>query len=459
MPFDSERHNRSSREPAARKRIAVIGAGISGLSAAWLLSHDHDVVIYEEENRLGGHANTVETPVKGGVEHVDCGFIVFNKANYPNFTALLNHLDVGIEESCMSFGVSMQGGQIEYSGQSVSSLFAAPRSYRSRRHWQMLGELLKFHRVARQAIARGIGDTETLQQFIHQNRLSDVFAERFLRPFAAAIWSAPAATVLDYPAGSFLRFFANHGLLQVLNMPIWNTVRGGSKSYVDRLAAGLSGAARLGCRVQSVKRSLTGIEVHDETGACDLFDDVLIATHGDIALSLLDKPTQNEARLLSAFRYQKNYAVLHKDPALMPVRKCAWSSWNYLGGEDMVAVTYWMNRLQNLKGGEDIFVTLNPSGKIREDRIVAEFDYTHPIFDLAAGAAQKSLSSIQGESGIWYAGAHFGQGFHEDGLQAGLHAAELMGARRRPWDVENESGRIYVTDAAKSCGASALAGQ
>jgi len=456
MPFDSARLGAAgdpsqSRDALGKQRIAVIGAGVSGLSAAWLLSQAHDVVLYETDERLGGHANTVSVETDDGGADVDAGFIVFNKPNYPNFTALLNLIGAPIEESCMSFGVSIDGGAIEYSGQTLSSVFANRRSAVSPAHWAMLLDIVRFHREARRALDGGVDDDRALGDFLDRHRFSRAFRARFLEPFAAAIWSTPTARILDYPAASFFKFFSNHGLLQVLNMPIWSTVRGGAQTYVRKLAATI-GEKRTLTPVASVRRAADGVVVVDAAGHEDRFDQVVIGTHADAALAMLDAPSAREREILGAFRYQPNRAVLHTDPGLMPTRPRAWSSWNYMGGADGegASVSYWMNRLQNLETATQFFVTLNPCRDIPPDRVVAEFDYSHPVFDLDAGRAQKNIWSIQnapneaGHGGVWYCGAHFGQGFHEDGLQAGLAVAEAIGGVRRPWRVENESARISL---------------
>ena len=281
---------------------------------------------------------------------------------------------------------------------------------------------------------------------------SRAFAERVLEPFAAAIWSTPAVRVLDYPVASFLRFFANHGLLQVLDMPLWSTVSGGARSYVEKAQQRFS-EIRLGAPVESEERAADGVRVRDAAGAEDRFDAVVIATHADAALGMLARPSEDERRILGAFRYQPNQCYLHTDAALMPKRRKVWSSWNYMGGEDGVAVTYWMNRLQNLPTREAVFVTLNPHRPVDPARIVAQCAYTHPMYDVATASAQKAIWRLQGApggegyGGVFYCGAHFGQGFHEDAVQAGFAAAEAVLPVRRPWTVPNESGRIHLAAA------------
>ncbi len=441
MAFDA-RSRAAAPSRGGRLRIAVIGSGISGLSAAWLLSGGHEVILYERDRRLGGHANTIDVSAGGETVPVDAGFIVFNKPNYPNLTALFAALGVAVESTDMSFAASLDGGRIEYSGRNASAIFANRASLVSPSHWAMLADILRFNRDAKSAMRRGLDDRVTLGQFVEQRAYSSAFIRRFLEPMASAIWSTPSQRILDYPASSLFRFYANHGLLQTTNIPRWSTVAGGSRVYVDRISAPLRLAARLGAGVASVARTSEGVIVTDERGWSDCFDDVVIATHADRALTILGDATTRERALLSAFVYQRNRAVVHFDASQMPTRRRAWASWNYLGGRSAASVTYWMNLLQNFECDRDIFVTLNPATKIADEDVIAAFDYDHPMFNIEAGKAQKDLWSLQGRGGVWFCGAYFGSGFHEDGLQAGLAVAEDLGGVRRPWTVANESSRI-----------------
>lgn len=443
MAFDFRDPRPLGTAPQKRLRVAVVGSGVSGLSAAWLLSSVHDVIVYEKDRRLGGHANTVPIETPEGTMGVDAGFIVFNRPNYPNLTALFDHLGVGVEETNMSFAASIDRGRIEYSGQGLSAVFANPASVFSPSHWSMIRDIFRFNREAVAALAGNLDENLTLGAFVARQGYSKPFVDRFLAPMAAAIWSTPSLGILDYPAASLFRFYANHGLFQVANNPRWNTVTGGSRTYVERISAPFAANARLGCAATRIERVDSGVVVIDEQGHRDRFDHVVIAAHADRALAMIDRPTSREADLLTAFRYQPNRAVVHTDAAAMPVRRRAWASWNYMGGEGAPSVSYWMNRLQNLSCKQDIFVTLNPSAPIRQDAVVAAFDYDHPMFNVEAMKAQRELWSLQGQGGLWFCGAHFGAGFHEDGLQAGLAVAEDLGGVRRPWTVENESGRIW----------------
>ncbi|MCO5082528.1 MAG: NAD(P)/FAD-dependent oxidoreductase [Rhizobiaceae bacterium] len=424
--------------------IAVVGSGISGLSAAWLLSAVHRVTVFEAAGRIGGHSNTVDvagTPV-------DTGFIVYNEATYPNLTALFKHLDVPTKPSDMSFAVSLDGGRLEYSGTGIGGLLAQPANLVRPRFWRMLGELLRFYREAPGDI--GAAGHMSLDDYLDSRGYRAAFREDHLYPMAAAIWSTPAADVGRYPAASFIRFCDNHGLLKLGDRPVWRTVDGGSREYVKRLTARFAHRILSGCGAKSVRRTGGYVEIADMRGTIRRFDHVVIATHADQALRMLSDADSEERQLLGSFRYSANEAVLHSDAALMPARRRAWSSWNYLtetaGENRKLSITYWMNRLQSLPADAPLFVTLNPLRQPREVLVKRRETYEHPLFDVAAMAAQKRLWSLQGGRNAWFCGAYFGAGFHEDGLQSGLAVAEALGGVRRPWKVVDESGRIQVHD-------------
>jgi predicted NAD/FAD-binding protein len=426
--------------PDRRLRVAVVGSGVSALSCAWLLSQRHEVVLYEKADRLGGHTNTVTVAGEGDAVDVDTGFIVFNDVTYPNLTALFQHLGVASRATDMSFAVSVEEGGFEYS---APGLFAQRRNLLRPRLWSMLAEIMRFYRKAPADLARLRDHDLTLGDYLSRNGYSAAFRDDHLLPMAAAVWSSPAGTLLDYPAASFIRFCDNHGLLRLTGRPVWRTVEGGSRTYVEALLRASDIEVRLGAGVTSIRRRTGAVEIRDATGGVDLFDHVVVGSHADQALAMLHEPTADEAEVLGAFRYSRNLAVLHTDAGLMPRRRRAWSSWNYIGAEGGLCVTYWMNKLQGLPGA-DLFVTLNPPRPPAPDTLLRSELYEHPIFDPAAIRAQKRLWSLQGQGGVWFCGAHFGAGFHEDGLQSGLAVAEQLGGVRRPWSVPDESGRIFI---------------
>jgi predicted NAD/FAD-binding protein len=426
--------------------IAVIGSGISGLSAAWLLSGRHRVTLFEAERRLGGHSHTVDA---SGVA-VDTGFIVYNEGTYPNLAALFQHLEVATKPSDMSFAVSLDDCRLEYSGTGLSGLFAQRRNAVSPRFWRMLLDLVRFYREAPLDVAR-LG-TISLEDYLNSAGYGAAFRDDHLFPMAAAIWSTPAADVGAYPAAAFIRFCETHGLLKLSGRPIWRTVEGGSRCYVQRLAGAIPDIVS-GHPIKSIARQHGGIVATGGDGEHRRFDHVIIATHADQALGMLADPSADERRLLSAFGYISNDTVLHSDTALMPRRRKVWSSWNYMsrrsGGGKQLAVTYWMNRLQGIPDSTPLFVTLNPHREINAGTILRRFNYRHPSFNAAAMAAQEELWSLQGVRNTWFCGSYFGSGFHEDGLQAGLAVAEALGGVRRPWTVAVESGRIPIRNREK----------
>ena len=430
--------------------IAIVGQGIAGMSAAWLLSQGHRVTVYESEDRLGGHSHTVEAPGPHGALPVDMGFIVYNEAAYPNLTALFKHLEVPTKASDMSFSVSLDNGGLEYGGANLKSWFAQPANLFNGRFWSMLKDLYRFYRMAPAHACALDSSAISLGDYLDANHYGDAFQDDHLLPQAAAIWSASVEAIRDLPAAAFIRFCQNHGLLKILGRPIWRTVDGGSRAYVQRLTAAYADKVHLNTAVRRVRRGPEGVRITDIDGRTRTFDHVVIAAHADQALKMLDDPSTDETALLSAFRYTRNHAVLHSDPGLMPRRKSVWSSWNYLGKAALtgagrqLCVTYWMNRLQGLPDSAPLFMTLNPIRPPRAGTLIRSEVYEHPLFDAAAMAAQKQLWSLQGQNRTWFCGAYFGAGFHEDGCQAGLAVAEQLGGGRRPWTVADESGRIHL---------------
>jgi predicted NAD/FAD-binding protein len=417
---------------------------VSGLSAAWLLSKTCDVTLYEKDSRTGGHANTVKLD---GLPPVDTGFIVYNAVNYPNLVALFDHLGVETQATDMSFAVSLDGGRVEYGGRGLDPLIGRPSNLFRPRFLSMMGDLVRFYREAPEKLAEVEGSLVTLGEFLRHHGYGEAFCEDHLLPQAAAIWSAPCEAIRDFPAAAFIRFFENHGLLKLAGRPVWRTVKGGSRTYVEALLADYSGEVLTGRGARAVRRTDQGVEVTDSLGETRRYDRVVMAAHADQSLSLLADPTPDETRLLSAFRYTKNLAVLHTDESLAPRRKRLWSAWNYVGERTgpegrALCVTYWMNLLQNLKTERPLLLTLNPTHEIKPDRVLHTETYEHPLFDGAAIAAQKALGVLQGVGGTYYCGAWMSSGFHEDGLQSGLRAAELADAVERPWNRPGQNARL-----------------
>jgi len=443
--------------PTTPARIAVIGSGIAGLSAAWLLGQRHEVTLFERAARLGGHTNTVVADVAGRTVPVDTGFIVYNEATYPNLTALFQHMGVATTSTDMTFAVSLDAGRLEYAGGDVSGLFAQRANLVRPRFWAMLSDIVRFYRQAPALLAEAEAEQLSLGDLIERGGYGEAFADDHLLPMAGAIWSAPAARMRAFPASTFIRFFENHGLLKLVDRPLWRTVNGGSREYVTRLMADFKGETRTGVPVAAIVRSPGGVSVRTAGGETAEFDEVVLATHADQALAMLRDADPLEKRLLGAFGYSQNRALLHTDPALMPRRRGAWASWNYLSEtgpsetgnpeqEARLSVTYWMNSLQPLDIQTDLFVTLNPLREPAAGTILHEEAYEHPAFDGDALLAQRELWALQGRRRTWFCGAYFGAGFHEDGLQSGLAVAEQLGGCRRPWQVEGESGRICLRE-------------
>ena len=425
-----------------RMRVAVIGSGVSGASAAWALSHRHDVVLYEAAEQPGGHTATKTIDYDGTPVSVDTGFIVFNTITYPLLTKLLAHLDVATHASSMSFSLSLDDGKLEWCGDNLRSVFAQKRNLASPGFLWMLKEILRFNSQSLRDRAAGRLAGRTIGEYLSFGGYSARFRDDYLIPMAAAIWSTPRVDMLDFPAEPFVIFFETHRLLQ-LRTPIWRTVTGGSRNYLDKLLAPLGPGLRTGAPVVSVRRAPGSVFVRDAHGRADRFDRIVLAGHSDQTLALLDDASEDERSILSAIGYRPNRVVLHRDPSFMPKRRGAWAAWNYhrgsaQGDEANVSLTYWMNRLQGIDERFPLFVSLNPAREPATGTVFGEWTYEHPQFDAAAIAAQKRLPTIQGKRDTWFAGAWTGYGFHEDGLRSGLEAARALGAAA-PWDEPMEA--------------------
>ncbi|MFP4154811.1 MAG: NAD(P)/FAD-dependent oxidoreductase [Halothiobacillaceae bacterium] len=434
-------HNGPDMQPAQQHglRIAVIGSGISGLAAAWLLGQHHRVTVLEQDTRLGGHTHTVEVRDRGSALPVDTGFIVYNEPNYPLLTGLFEFLGIETQETEMSFSVSMDDGRLEYGGANLNTLFSQRRNLLRPSFLRMVRDILRFNRLGKATLARETPGTEdqTLDDFLTKHGFCDQLARNYLLPMAAAIWSCPTDTMRRFPARSFLRFFENHGLLNIEDRPQWRTVVGGSWRYVERLRTSGRFDYRLNCPVSRVVRDGSGVYLPELD---ERFDALILAAHADQSLAMLDKPDELEQSVLGAFGFQDNIAYLHNDATLMPRHQRVWSSWNYYGrsgadGQEAVAVTYWMNRLQNLDSAKPWLVTLNPPVPPAEALTARKIRYSHPVFDPAAMAAQQRLKQIQGRNHCWYCGAWTGYGFHEDGLRSAVAVARDFGALP-PWESE-----------------------
>lgn len=424
-------------------RVAVIGTGIAGNAAAWSLSKHYPVTVYERDIRVGGHSHTVSIDYDGTPLAVDIGFIVYNELNYPDLTAMFGYLGVETVESCMSFAVTADTGRFEWKGggttwlETACGLFAQPRNLLSPSYLWMLRDILTFNQQSVEDHAAGRLAGLTLGEYFRTRHFSPRLLTDYLAPMGAAIWSAPASEMLAFPAENFVAFFSNHRLLQY-NRPVWRTVKGGSQRYVEKLTAGFRDRIRLGCSVTAIERHSLGAVVHDSQGGSETYDHVVIASHSDQALAMLPDADDRERSILGAIGYSPNQIYLHRDARLMPRRKRAWASWNFLrwpriGNTDNdVSVTYWMNPLQGIDPGKPLFVSLNPPVEPDPELTFGRYVCEHPQYNAAAFAAQKRLGEIQGRRHTWFCGAWTGYGFHEDGLRSGLAVAEALGAAA-PW--------------------------
>jgi predicted NAD/FAD-binding protein len=426
-------------------RIAVIGTGVAGGVAAWALAtgSNHDIVVYEAADRIGGHCATIDVPAEGATIPVDTGFIVYNELNYPNLMRLFAHLGVETQPAPMSFSVSVDGGAFEWAAQAGSKLngvFAQRRNIVSPAHLRMLGDIWRFARKAVLDLERGDLNGLSLRDYLDRGSFGARFRNDYLLAMGAAIWSTPVERMLDFPAETFVTFFENHRLLS-FNRPVWRTVTGGSRRYVERLAQPFAHAVRTNTRVDRVHRRDFGVEVTDSTGATEVFDHVVMASHTDETLAMLADCGDEERRILGAIPYRANDVHLHSDRSLMPVRRAAWASWNLLktaGPDQAVSVTYWMNRLQGLPDSRPLFVSLNPPRLPLAGTSLGSWRFDHPQFDRSALTAQRRLGSIQGRRRTWFCGAWTGFGFHEDGVVSGLEAAEALGAVT-PWSIDRRA--------------------
>ncbi|MDX2082398.1 MAG: NAD(P)-binding protein [Rickettsiales bacterium] len=412
------------------KSIAIIGSGISGLSAAYFLSQKYRLKIFEKNNYLGGHSNTVFVDYNNKKIAVDTGFIVFNHQTYPNLKKFFELLKVDYEKSNMSFGVKIDNG-LEYAGTNLNTVFAQRKNIFNWQFLMMLRDILRFNKKAEAILEKPFDANYSLKNLLDDLAVKKYFREFYLLPMSGAIWSCSTEIMLNYPAQSFVNFFKNHGLLTVENQPQWFTVSGGSIQYVKKIAAKIGAdAISLENEVLQVLTTSENKVLIKTKNAEELFDYVLFATHGDQVLKILQNPSNIQKEVFSSFKYQNNLAILHHDSSLMPKCKKAWASWVYSrndkNSDDKIAVTYWMNNLQNIDHNYPLFVTLNPTQEIAQEKIFAQFNYSHPIFDSAAIKAQEKISALQGLNQIYFCGAYHKNGFHEDGISSALNAINKL---------------------------------
>ena len=410
--------------------IAIIGAGISGLTAAYYLRHKHNITVYEAAPRIGGHTATIDVEHEGRHYAIDTGFIVYNDWTYPNFIELMQELGVETQPTEMSFSVRCDESGLEYGGNNLNTLFAQRRNLLRPSFHRMLRDILRFNREAIADLESGrISATTTLGEYLVANRYGDAFIYQYLLPMGCAIWSASTERMVDFPLLFFIRFFKNHGLLSVNDRPQWHVIKGGSRRYLEPLIREFSGAIRLDAKISTVRRRQAAVELVMANGLTVKYDQVVFACHSDQALGLLGDASRDERDALEAIPYQSNQVVLHTDESLLPRHRAAWSSWNYWLRErqqQRAVLNYNMNILQGLKSDTTFCVTLNATESISPAKIIDSFDYSHPVFSLESVAAARKIQDFNGLNRTWFAGAYLGNGFHEDGVVSGRRVADAI---------------------------------
>ena len=413
-----------------KQRIAIIGSGISGLTTAYLLHKSHEITLFEANDYIGGHTHTVKVAQGEQSYDIDTGFIVCNDRNYPNFLKLMDKLNIAMQPTEMSFSVRNNPLGLEYNGHNLNTLFSQRRNLLRPKFYRLIRDILYFNEAAKKAIEEGIAENITLDTFVNQQSLSDIFKNNYLLPMAAAIWSCSMEQAGEFPLHFFLKFFLNHGLLDIKNRPQWYAVKGGSKAYIDPMTSGFKDQIRLSTPVNSVVRDDSWIEVNHATGK-ETFDQLDFACHSDQALDLLKNASIEEKAILGELLYQQNDVILHSDASLMPKKSLSWASWNFLAGEqehnDPTLVTYCMNILQGIASDQPFLVSLNARHKIDPEKIIGEYDYTHPVYSVAGMKAQSRRNEISGVGRIHYCGAYWYNGFHEDGVRSALDIGEKFG--------------------------------
>ena len=399
-------------------KLAVIGSGISGLSAAYHFSKNHKVDLFEQDDHFGGHSLTYDIKEEDKVVPVDLGFIVFNEQTYPNLISFFRELDVPFEKSNMSFSVSVKDSNVEYGGSGLNAIFANKKNLLNLKFLKMINEIISFYKKAPSLLNHNLNE-DTLGNYLEKSKLSKYFIEYHIIPMVAAIWSMPFKKAKDMPLKLFLNFFINHGLFKLKNRPQWYTVTNRSRAYVNKVLKKISGEVFKNYKVSKILRSENNVRISIGNEYLD-YDHVILASHADQSLKILEEPTSEEDKILKRFSYVSNKAYLHIDENLMPLRKSAWSSWNSITKDNRTCITYWLNKLQNLKTSKNYFLTLNPVEQINNNKILKKIDFTHPYFNKENVKLQKDLHKLQGKKRTWFCGSYFGYGFHEDGLKSSI---------------------------------------
>ena len=399
-------------------KLAVIGSGISGLSAAYHFSKNHKVDLFEQDDHFGGHSLTYDIKEEDKVVPVDLGFIVFNEQTYPNLISFFRELDVPFEKSNMSFSVSVKNSNVEYGGSGLNAIFANKKNLLNLKFLKMINEIISFYKKAPSLLNHNLSE-DTLGNYLEKSKLSKYFIEYHIIPMVAAIWSMPFEKAKDMPLKLFLNFFINHGLFKLKNRPQWYTVTNRSRAYVNKVLEKISGEVFKNYKVSKILRSENNVRISIGNEYLD-YDHVILASHADQSLKILEEPTSEEDKILKRFSYVSNKAYLHIDENLMPLRKSAWSSWNSITKDNRTCITYWLNKLQNLKTSKNYFLTLNPVEQINNNKILKKIDFTHPYFNKENVKLQKDLHKLQGKKRTWFCGSYFGYGFHEDGLKSSI---------------------------------------
>lgn len=414
-------------------RLAIIGAGVAGLGLAYKLRHSFDLVLYEKDNRAGGHSHTVDIEEKDRIIPVDTGFMVFNQVTYPHLLQLFKELEVPIKKTDMSFSVQLKSDNLEYSGASFDRLFGDRKNLFSPRFWKFLLEIDRFNKDGLKTEEDLFWSELSLKDYATARNYSQDLVNRYLIPMTGALWSAPPEKMMAFPAITLLRFFRNHGLLATETHHQWWTVDGGARVYVDKILKQLGDATRIGCGAVEVTRDSKAVRVKDASGEEREFDQVVFACHADQAIALLKNPREEEREILSAFSYQRNDTTVHTDSSVMPHHKRCWASWNYRLAHDGSSTHYWMNSLQNVSDRENYFVSLNADHLIDQKKVLKRMVYHHPLFDVSALRAQQRLPELNRNSykdQVFYCGSYFGFGFHEDALRSSIKLAELLTGTR-----------------------------